>query len=519
MTQDAIIADLPQFAAERQRCFDAATLPRERKEKGHFGTPTAIAEFMAGMFSAIPQGAIRILDPGAGVGTLSASVCQRILRLKAPRRLEIELWENDSELVPHLRKTMDHCRRSLKECGHRLDYTIFIDDFILANTQKTLFRQGPLPSFHLAILNPPYFKVRKESAHAKAMEHVVHGQPNIYAFFMAVAADLLLPGGEMVAITPRSYFNGPYFKRFRKWFFDRMAARQIHVFESRTDTFRDDAVLQENVILMAEKTVERKDVVLTSSAGREPAHGEQRTAPYHRIVDDSNGDHVLRVTRNHFEQEIIDALDALPTRFRDLGFEISTGPVVTFRSIEFLRKDRAVNTAPLLWMHNVRPFLTRFPPRNGKPTHIVVNENSRQLLVPAKRYVLLKRFTAKEEKRRLVAGIVEPTDSYSDWLGLENHVNYVYRKGTELSKTEAFGLAAFFNSALVDRYFRAISGSTQVNATEIRSMPIPDEQPLARIGEEIQRADVRDHRTIENIVGRALRLPLEMIDKLCEAAQ
>src|SRR5438309_8316462 len=108
-------------------------------------------------------------------------------------------------------------------------------------------------------------------------------------------------------------------------------------------------------------------------------------------------------------------------------------------------------------MHNVRPFVTQFPSRNGKPTHILVSDDSNRLLLPAKRYVLLKRFTAKEERRRLVAGIVESKDSYSSFLGLENHLNYVYRPGGELSKEEALGLAALFNSVLVDRYFRAIS--------------------------------------------------------------
>src|SRR5438309_6533633 len=118
-------------------------------------------------------------------------------------------------------------------------------------------------------------------------------------------------------------------------------------------------------------------------------------------------------------------------------------------------------------MHNVRPFMTRFPPRNGKPTHILVSDDSQKLLLPAKRYVLLKRFTAKEERRRLVAGIMEAKDSYSPFVGLENHLNYVCRLDGDLSREEAFGLAAFFNSAVVDRYFRAISGSTQVNAAEI----------------------------------------------------
>ena len=41
-------------------------------------------------------------------------------------------------------------------------------------------------------------------------------------------------------------------------------------------------------------------------------------------------------------------------------------------------------------------------------------------------------------------------------------------KGGELTKAQAFGIAGFLNSALVDGYFRSISGNTQVNAAEIR---------------------------------------------------
>ncbi len=351
------------------------------------------------------------------------------------------------------------------------------------------------------------------------MAHVVHGQPNIYGFFMAVAADLVLPGGEMVAITPRSYFNGPYFKRFRKWFFDRLVARQIHVFESRTEAFRDGEVLQENVILLAEKGAKPQDILLTSSLGRDFGGVGRCSIPYNKVIDNSNGDHLVRVAGNPFEQQIVEALDNLPQRFRDLGFEISTGPVVTFRATAFLRGERSEDTAPLLWMHNVRPFRTLLAPKNGKPTHIAVSKDSERLLVPTGRYVLLKRFTTKEEKRRLVAGILEAADSYSEWVGLENHLNYVYRQGSELTKAEAFGLAAFFNSALVDRYFRAMSGNTQVNAAEIRLMPVPDQKTLAQIGEEVERVAERNQSVVERIVGRALCLPDQMLRQLCETAQ
>jgi len=336
MKKDTIIDNLIQFAAEQQRQFDAATLPRRRKEQGHFGTPPAIAGFMAGMFSEIPQGTVRILDPGAGVGTLSAAVCERMLRQKVPRRLEIELWETDPQLVTHLRKTMDRCRQSLLEFGHRLDYTICLADFILGSARKSLFTDGRAPSFHLAILNPPYSKARKESALAKAMEHVVSGQPNIYALFMAAATDHLLPGGEMVAITPRSYFSGSYFKRFRNWFIERMAPRNIHVFESRSEAFNKDEVLQENVILLAEKGGIPKEIVLTTSVGRDLHNVGKQIRAYEMVIDNSSGDRIFRIAASDLEHEIVGILDGLPNRFRTLGFEVSTGPVVTFRSTKYV---------------------------------------------------------------------------------------------------------------------------------------------------------------------------------------
>ena len=72
------------------------------------------------------------------------------------------------------------------------------------------------------------------------------------------------------------------------------------------------------------------------------------------------------------------------------------------------------------------------------------------------------------------------------YVGIENHVNYVYHAERELTPDEVFGIAALFNSSLIDRYFRTISGNTQVNATEIRAMNFPDLKALARIGKQVK---------------------------------
>ena len=496
---------LIEAAAARQRDHDRTTSPTERKARGHFGTPGETAAFMAGMLDISARLDFRLLDAGAGVGILSAAVCEAVAGLQPPRRVCVEAWENDPKLGPHLRATLDDCRKELSRRGHRMTFTIVDDDFILSRVPGGLFGAVAPEPFHLAILNPPYFKLRKDSPHALTMAHLVHGQPNIYALFMARAADLLCEGGELVAITPRSYFNGPYFKKFRRWFFDRMAVRHVHTFGARDDVFRGDAVLQESVILKAKKGAHQADVSMTSSLGRDCRNPTSSTSSYSSVVDNSTDDCIIRVATDRDERAVLEAVENLPCRFRDLPYRISTGPVVTFRSTQFLRTSRSADTAPLLWMHNVRPFVTQFPPKNGKPTHIIVSDASRKLLLPTKRYVLMKRFTAKEENRRLVAGIFTPSDSYSEFVGLENHLNYVHVPNGELADADAYGLAGFLNSKVIDLYFRAVSGNTQVNATEIRNLPVPEQKTIRAVGERLLAGRRED---VDVIVGEAIGLRL-----------
>ena len=117
-------------------------------------------------------------------------------------------------------------------------------------------------------MNPPYFKTGADSAHALAMGDVFQGQTNIYMMFMARAAELLRPNGEMVAITPRSYCNGLYFKHFRRWFFSRMSLRHVHLFECRRSTFED--VLQESLITLTHRLgVAGSSTTITTSVGKD----------------------------------------------------------------------------------------------------------------------------------------------------------------------------------------------------------------------------------------------------------
>lgn len=495
---------LLQHQHESRSCAD------HQKEKGQFFTPPSVAEFMAGLFSNFPK-RFSVLDPGAGFGTLSAAICQRVKSLKSPRTVHFVLYETDQAVLHHLENTMIRCRQNLKKAGHEVTYDIRNEDFILTNPnafkEHTLFdRPGDPCRFDVAIMNPPYFKIHKSSDYARIMHRVVHGQPNIYALFMALAAEMLRPGGELVAITPRSFCSGFYFRGFRRWFLERMSLRHIHLFESRKDTFRSANVLQESVITCAVKTANQAvAVTVTTSIGPEPG---KRPAPRRvsaaQIIDDANGDCVIRIPERNNDVRVMELVESWPQRFADHDLRVSTGPIVTFRAREFLlHSQEGSGATPLLSLHNVRPFETVWPvEKNGKPIAFKVCAKSlaRRLLVPRSNYVLLRRFSAKEERRRLTASCYMKEEMPAPHVALENHLNYVYHARRELTAVETLGLAALFNSALMDRYFRTLSGNTQVNARDILSLNWPSLKSISQIGRRGAKLAQRDLSKMERIV-------------------
>lgn len=515
------IGPLLAGAIDRQAEYERRTSLSSRKRKGQFFTPPQVCGFMADLFS-FESASLRLLDPGAGVGSLTAAVCDRLVGLSA-RRIEIHLFENDAEVLPFLKQTAKCCVEMLEEHGHSTNFEIHTKDFILDGASAvfdppSLFSDcGPLEDFDAVIMNPPYFKLRKASTYARIMDDVVHGQPNIYAFFLATAAHMLKPGGELVAITPRSFCNGLYFREFRHWFFDRMALDHIHLFESRAATFRD--VLQESMITLSHRLGRpSSNITLSTSQGPSMHAAKFSTLPPERVIDDSTGHANIRIPSTQEDQAIASIVESWPQRFHELGLRISTGPVVMFRATEFLlAQPGGRSTAPLFSVFNVKPFRTEWPIiHKNHPTALKICRDSQRLLLAAQNYVLLRRFSAKEERRRLTASCLIASEVPGSFVALENHLNYVYHFERELTLEEVYGLAAMFNSALLDRYFRTISGNTQVNATEIRSLNFPDLSVVARIGAAVRRLAPLDHDAVEQIVLRELAIPEDVSTHLLD---
>lgn len=450
---------------------------------GQVFTPANVARFMASRIRSIPE-RIRILDAGAGAGILTAAVCDRIATLKKRRTVFAELWETDRHLLPILRQTMERCGEQLRASGHAFDFQILTDDFILDGSGSDLF-DSRSATVDIAILNPPYFKLNADSKQARAMSDLYAGQPNAYAAFVARCVQRLSDSGELVAITPRSFCNGLYFKGFRRYLVERVSFDRFHVFDSRTKTFESQSVLQETVITTLRREPSEQ-VEITSSECGAFTKIARIVAPLSAILSERDPEGTIRLPTTKRDLEAIDVFDGFADTFASLGLCISTGPVVDFRAREKLT-DHANGkpVAPLLWMHNVKANGIVYPlAKRGRARFIFDDETTDALLVPDRHYVITKRFSAKEEKRRLVAGLLVKGQLGSARIGLENHLNFIYARKGELDLDLARGLAAWFNSEIVDRYFRILNGNTQVNATEIRTMPTPPLSFLRKLGRE-----------------------------------
>ena len=385
---------------------------------------------------------------------------------------------------------MGFCRDACARAGIRFEGTVCNDDFIsaaLAQLEGRLFTPAKRRFTH-AILNPPYKKINGKTETRRLLNAAGIETSNLYAAFVWLAAKLLVPFGELVAITPRSFCNGPYFRRFRKALLTLIGFHRVHVFESRKKAFADDAVLQENIIFHGVRDEAQPEGVQVSiSEGPDFNQTALRNVPFERMV--------LRDDRDAFIHLVLDeeggrALERM-ARFRaslvDLGLDVSTGRVVAFRAREYLRLDAEEGTVPLVHPCHFENGFIRWPLRKGKkPNAIVVSQETQDLLLVSGYYVLTKRFTAKEERRRVVAAVHDPHRLKALSVGFENHLNYYHAMGGGMSPELAKGLGLFLNSTLCDRYFRLFSGHTQVNATDLRKMRYPSRQQLIRLGKHVK---------------------------------
>jgi adenine-specific DNA-methyltransferase len=483
--------------------FNATSNREERSQIGQFLTPASIADFMSSLFCPNTK-KVRILDPGAGAGVLFAALVNKLLsQKKQPLSIEVVAYETDSAILPHLQETMDRCAAHCAEYNVPFLGIVREDDFITAaisETEESLFAV-PYKRFTHAILNPPYKKINRETNIRTMLYSAGLEVANLYAAFVWLSMRMLEPGGQIVAITPRSFCNGPYFKKFRVAFLEMLSLRKIHVFISRNKAFGDDNVLQENIIYSAIKeTSKPQQVIISASESDNFDRASTLTISYNHIVNPNDRDVFIHLGIDDTAISVMEQMQSFKFTLDKLNLSVSTGRTVDFRVKEHLRQLPQEGTAPLIYPCHFQDGFICWPLESGKkPNAIVALSETSDLFVEKGYYALIKRFSSKEQKRRVMAAVYDPSRVNAPFVSFENHLNYFHRNGKGLPEKLAKGLALYLNSSVVDQYFRLFSGHTQVNAADLRKLLYPSERQLIRLGSHVMER-MPDQESIDEII-------------------
>lgn len=412
-------------------------------ELGQFFTPAAVAERVVDAVAVPESGTVRVLDLGAGVGALVAALADRIADGVG---LEVVAVEKDPVLVPHLRRVL---------AG--------VDAHIIEGDALELAAAGNLAGdFDVVVMNPPYAKIGRGSRERQIMDGLGVAVPNIYAAFMALGWRALRPGGQFSAIVPRSWANGTYFRRFRRQLLDELGLTRIHAFSSRSELFCDAGVLQETIIVGGRRGRATESVELVFDDA--PA----RPTPMDQIVVPGDDEQFVRIPTG--------AERALPGEpLGAVGLEVSTGKIVGFRARDMLVDEVGPRSTPMIYPANIRKSVVTWPRPIGKPQAFACPQGREKVyLSPPGFYVLVKRFSSKEERRRIVAAIYQTSSP----VAYDNKLNVIACPDGDVAR----GLAVWLNSTAVDDHFRTFSGHTQVNAGDLRAMPYPAMDELRDLG-------------------------------------
>ncbi len=436
----------------------------KKAQLGQFLTPANTASFMASLFPSA-SGECRLLDAGAGIGSLTSAFLERCDKSDLNfTTIQVKTFELDTsihhDLYRSLSPYLETNRCSLETIG--LD---FIEEAVPAIQSGNKF-------FTHAILNPPYKKITSDSRHRLLLREVGIETVNLYSAFIALTIALMAPGGQIIAIIPRSFCNGPYYRPFRDFILKQSAIRHIHLFESRRKAFKDDSVLQENIIIHLERNGTQGPVTISTSTDDTFTDLSTTEHPFHRIILPEDSEQFIHIPTS-LEQSNLERSLVICHTLSDLGIKVSTGPVVDFRLKEHLRNLPEPGTVPLLYPAH---FNSETWPIVGmkKPNAIQRNEETEKWLYPIGFYCVVRRFSSKEEKRRIMANVLDPRlFDKAQMLGFENHLNLFHENKHGLPEALARGLAVFLNTSAVDQNFRRFNGHTQVNATDLKQMKYP----------------------------------------------
>ena len=471
---------------EKTNQYIEAMPKKERKKYGQFFTSMETARYMADLFTIPKQKTITVLDAGAGSGILACAMVERLETVEEITEICVTCYETDENVLPLLEENLLYVQNKSTK---KVDIKIVTENYITSqylDFNHMLGGDEEPQKYDLVIGNPPYMKISKAAPEATAMPSVCYGAPNMYFLFASMSLFNLKNNAEMVYIIPRSWTSGAYFKRFREYFLSEGKLVHIHLFGSRNKVFDKEEVLQETIIVKIRKTkIQPETVTITSThTNKDFNQCTILVVPYDIVV---SGDELyVYLVTNEEEVSVLKKLHQWDKTLPEIGLKMKTGLTVDFRNRDILRNDAEEGAIPLFYSQHIKEGEVHFPIQKE---HEYVVTDQKGLMQDNHNYLFVKRFTAKEESRRLQCGVylAKKFPQYSK-ISTQNKINFIDGLLTNMSECLVYGLYVLFNSTIYDKYYRILNGSTQVNSTEINAMPVPDIDVIQEMGKKMMKS-------------------------------
>lgn len=422
---------------------------------------------------------LTILDPGAGEGALCIMLVNHIVNhFEELSSIKIIAYEIDVLLVKELEeKLTDLKQRIFDSHGVKISFKVRNENYLYSLNDKV--------RADVAIINPPYGKIKKGSPVSIFLKNNGLSSTNYYSSFIEVALRHTKNSGEVISIVPRSFMNGKYFVQFRNNVFNNNKLIRIHIFESR---YLFSKVIQENVVIKIKKSVpNRKDSIdISHSYDDNIAPMSILTRNITEVIDFDNAN-IIRAFRDDAENTIRKLIDNNGNTLANLGnLQVSTGPVVDFRDAKnFIYIEYQTEAIPYIFQDHIveNQESIYWPKKNAKKGNfLIVTSKTERKIRPNGYYVVVKRFSPKESRHRVHAAVVSKMNGHQ-YIAFDNKLNYFHIEKGGLNENLALGLNLYLNSSMVEIYISQITGSTQINSSDLELLKYPSISELETIGE------------------------------------
>lgn len=484
----------------------------ENVRLGRLFTKKNTARLMADTVRLDPEkSAYTVLDPGAGTGILSGAIVEHICK-NAPwcKQIFLTCYEDDPDFIPMLEDNLERIR---KKCRHDYDVRLFItvyhENYLVdfKSHYTVTYFDTIEDKFDIIICNPPTDLIAKSSEEARTVGGVTMLKVSAAFLFAKVASEHLEKNGQLVIMLPTTFASASSLNVMRSELLKDRAVRRIHLFVGKQKNVKRAIPLKKSLIISLDNNEEKRDILISTSTddGSEAKTTRLPALPYGFIVNAEDGS--LTLPKSLEETRIVKYIGAFPETFTSIGLKISTGLIIDSKCDGILYDKEVPGSIPLIRSGAMINGGVRFPSPSVKKQYLM--PVSAALFQRNKNMIIIKRVPAKSDDRFINSAIYfagqRPANQF---ISTHNKINFIDMKDPkeEMNARLAFGLYALLNSTIYDRYVSIVSKSKQINAKEMRSLPLPPKNLIENMGMRLMAVKQTSVAACDGIVNPTLHI-------------